>query len=77
METLLKGHTYKVKQIKENKPLFMNYGIIEEAVIRILDKSIDEKTIYLEVMGFNRKIAISSDLLNKIILEEFETKKTS
>lgn len=67
-----KGVIYKVKTIKSNKPLFMNYGIMEEILLKIIDKSPDQETVFIEVMGFNRKIAISSDMLDKLILEKIK-----
>ncbi|MFN3996047.1 MAG: hypothetical protein ACK4GR_05925 [bacterium] len=69
-----KGVLYKVKNIKSDKPLFMNYGIMEEILLKIIDKSPDQETVYIEIMGFNRKIAISSDMLDKLILEKVEEK---
>lgn len=69
-----KGILYKVKSITNDKPIFMNYGIMEEILLKIIDKSPDQKTVFIEIMGFNRKIAISSDMLNKLVLEKIEEK---
>lgn len=65
-----KGKTYKISSLLKDKPTFMNYGLIEDTLIKIIDKSIDNKTFYIEIIGFNRKIAISSELISEIILEE-------
>ncbi|MEN3015614.1 MAG: hypothetical protein ABDH21_06145 [bacterium] len=67
-----KGKTYIITSITKDKPQYMNYGLIENAIIKIIDKSIDNKTIFIEIMGFNRKIAISEEFLNEIILTEFD-----
>lgn len=50
----------------------MNFGLIENTIIKIMDHSQDNRTFYLEIMGFNRKVAISWDLLQQIVLEEIK-----
>lgn len=63
---------YKVKLIKNDKPILMNYGIIEDILLKVIDISPDQETFYIEIMGFNKKIAISSEMLDKLILEKIE-----
>lgn len=65
-----KNKTYLVKSIKKDKPLYMNYGLIENSIVKVIDKSSDNKTFFLEIVGFNRKIAISSEYLSNLVLEE-------
>ncbi len=65
-----KNKVYRIKKITENYPLYMNYGLIEGNLIKIIDKISTGKTIYLEIIGFNRKLALSDELINNIILED-------
>lgn len=53
----------------------MNYGLIENTIIKVIDISSDNKNFYLEVVGFNRKLAIAIDILQDIILEEVKDDK--
>ncbi|MCS7244348.1 MAG: hypothetical protein RMJ36_06425 [Candidatus Calescibacterium sp.] len=70
MESIEKDKIYKIKEIVRDKPSYMNYGLIEDTLLRVIDKSSDNKNFYLEVIGFNRKIAISVEFLQDIVLEE-------
>ncbi|MCX7759127.1 MAG: hypothetical protein N2169_05930 [bacterium] len=75
MESIEKDKIYKIKEIVRDKPSYMNYGLIEDVLLRVIDKSSDNKNFYLEVIGFNRKIAISVEFLQDMILEEVSDDK--
>ncbi|MCS7165922.1 MAG: hypothetical protein RMJ51_06615 [Candidatus Calescibacterium sp.] len=75
MDPIQRGKIYKIKQIIRDKPYYMNYGLIENTIIKVIDISSDNKNFYLEVVGFNRKLAIAIDILQDIILEEVKDDK--
>ncbi|MCS6955498.1 MAG: hypothetical protein NZM44_04010, partial [Candidatus Calescibacterium sp.] len=75
VESIEKDKIYKIKEIVRDKPSYMNYGLIEDVLLRVIDKSSDNKNFYLEVIGFNRKIAISVEFLQDMILEEVSDDK--
>lgn len=53
----------------------MNYGLIEDTIIKVIDVSSDNKNFYLEIIGFNRKLAVAVDVLQDIVLEEINHDK--
>jgi len=70
-----KNKIYLIKAITKDKPLYMNYGLIENTTIKVVDKSPDNKTLFLEIIDFNRKIAISMDHLENFVLEELDAQE--
>ncbi|MGC8814872.1 MAG: hypothetical protein ACP5O4_01540 [bacterium] len=65
---------YKIASIKYNEVLYMNYGLIENIVIKIISLSIDGNTIYIEIPDLKRKLALSKELINDLELIEVNNK---
>ncbi|MCX7870143.1 MAG: hypothetical protein N2485_00995 [bacterium] len=61
---------YKIKSIKSNEVLYMNYGLMENIIIKIISMSLDGNTIYIEVPDLKRKLALSKELINDLELIE-------
>lgn len=61
---------YKIKSIKSNEVLYMNYGLMENIIIKIISMSLDGNTIYIEVPDLKRKLALSKELINYLELIE-------
>ena len=65
-----KGFLYKISSIKANEVLYMNYGLMEDVVMKVVSISIDGNTIYIEIPRINRKLAFSKELINDLDLVE-------
>ncbi len=63
---------YKINSIKSNEVLYMNYGLIENIVIKIISISLDGNTIYIEVPDLKRKLALSKELITDLELIELD-----
>ncbi len=61
---------YKINSIKSNEVLYMNYGLIENIIIKIISMSLDGNTIYIEVPDLKRKLALSKELIEDLELIE-------
>lgn len=61
---------YKIVSIKSNEVLYMNYGLIENIIIKIISLSVDGNTIYIEVPDLKRKLTLSKELINDLELIE-------
>lgn len=59
-----------IKSIKSNEVLYMNYGLMENIIIKIISMSLDGNTIYIEVPDLKRKLALSKELINDLELIE-------